>query len=161
MALDGRFLRRLGLSATYARSESGNSKWLDPYFGGTCFRLGYARAFAEGLTAHLEVTLISVEFSALEQCTYDELTDTIRVLWVRLVEHFGVTAEVVCDGVSHGLGAVSKAGLGEDKVYVRFHGGPAEEESYSDLLLRQSLTDERRHLCFARGSTCQARPGAE
>ncbi len=93
LALDGRFSRRLGLSATYARSDSGNSKWLDPFFGGTCFRLGYARAVAEGVTAHFEVTLIGVEFSALEQRTYDELTDKIRALWMRLVEHFGVTPE--------------------------------------------------------------------
>ena len=51
LALDQRFRRRLGLSATYARDDDGNLAWLDPYFGGTCFRLGYARAVAEGVTA--------------------------------------------------------------------------------------------------------------
>jgi RNA polymerase primary sigma factor len=33
LALDGRFRRRLGLSATYAREDDGNLAWLDPYFG--------------------------------------------------------------------------------------------------------------------------------
>ncbi|MGH9073629.1 MAG: DEAD/DEAH box helicase, partial [Acidimicrobiales bacterium] len=41
LALDGRFARRLGLSATYARDDDGHLAWLDPYFGPTCFRMGY------------------------------------------------------------------------------------------------------------------------
>ena len=48
LALDGRFRRRLGLSATYARDDDGDLAWLDPYFGGTCFRLGYAPRSATG-----------------------------------------------------------------------------------------------------------------
>ncbi|MHB8342614.1 MAG: DEAD/DEAH box helicase family protein, partial [Mycobacteriales bacterium] len=32
LALDGRFRRRLGLSATYARNDDGNLAWLDPSF---------------------------------------------------------------------------------------------------------------------------------
>ncbi len=31
-------------SATYARDDDRNLAWLDPYFGGTCLRLGYRRA---------------------------------------------------------------------------------------------------------------------
>ena len=34
------------ITATYARDDDGNMAWLDPYFGRTCFRLGYDRAVA-------------------------------------------------------------------------------------------------------------------
>ena len=45
LALDERFERRLGLSATYARDDDGHVDWLDPFFGGTCFRMGYRRGW--------------------------------------------------------------------------------------------------------------------
>ncbi len=90
LALDGRFRRRLGLSATYARDDDGNLAWLDPYFGGTCFRLGYRRAVAEGIIARFTVTMVGVAFLPSEQDRYDELTDIIRRLQARLIERFEV-----------------------------------------------------------------------
>ena len=60
LALDPRFRRRLGLSATYARDDDGNLAWLDPYFGGVCFRLDYRRAVADEVTARLTVSLVGV-----------------------------------------------------------------------------------------------------
>jgi RNA polymerase primary sigma factor len=90
LALDPRFSRRLGLSATYARDDDGNLAWLDPYFGGTCFRLGYDRAVADGVTARFTVTLIGVCFSPDEQARYDELTEVLRKLRARLIERYGV-----------------------------------------------------------------------
>lgn len=114
LALDPRFRRRLGLSATYARDDDGNLSWLDPYFGGTCFRLGYARAVAEGVVARFTVTLIGVELSPPEQATYDELTEAVRCLRARLVSKFGLPAEpfeaflravmVLADGEGEGSG---------------------------------------------------------
>lgn len=92
LALDGRFTRRLGLSATYARDDDGNLAWLDPYFGGTCFRLGYGRAVAEGIIARFTVTMVGVEFLPSEQDLYDELTEIIRRLQARLIEQFEVPA---------------------------------------------------------------------
>ncbi len=93
LALDGRFRRRLGLSATYARDDEGNADWLDPYFGGTCFRLGYRRAVDETITARFTVTLLGVRFSPVEQARYSELTESMRSLHARLVGRHGVPAD--------------------------------------------------------------------
>jgi superfamily II DNA or RNA helicase len=90
LALDPRFSRRLGLSATYAREDDGNLVWLDPYFGGTCFRLGYNRAVGDGVTARFTVTLVGVVFSAGEQAQYDELTELMRKLRAQLIGRYGV-----------------------------------------------------------------------
>jgi superfamily II DNA or RNA helicase len=92
LALDQRFRRRLGLSATYAREDDGKLAWLDPYFGGTCFRLGYARAVGDGVTARFTVTLVGVRFSVEERWLYDELTDRMAALRARLIA-WGVPAE--------------------------------------------------------------------
>ncbi len=93
LALDHRFRRRLGLSATYARTDDGNLAWLDPYFGGTCFRLGYARAVAEGITARFTVSLVGVRFFPAEQDRYQELTVQMAALRARLITQFGLPAE--------------------------------------------------------------------
>ena len=58
---------RLGLSATYERSDGGHLDILDPFFGGTCFELDYARAIADEVTAHFNVALIGVKFNSEEQ----------------------------------------------------------------------------------------------
>jgi superfamily II DNA or RNA helicase len=95
LALDPRFGRRLGLSATYARDDDGNLAWLDPYFGGTCFRLGYARAVAEGIVAHFTVALVGVRFSPPERSLYDELTKLMAGLRATLVKVYGLPPEPV------------------------------------------------------------------
>ncbi len=92
LALDQRFRHRLGLSATYAREDDGNQAWLDPYFGGTCFRLGYSRAKGEGITARFTVSLVGVSFSAEERACYDDLTDRIGALGARLIKRHGIPA---------------------------------------------------------------------
>ncbi|MGH9107433.1 MAG: DEAD/DEAH box helicase [Acidimicrobiales bacterium] len=93
LALDRRFVRRLGLSATYAREDDGNLVWLGPYFGRTCFRLGYARAVADGVVARFRVVLVGVHFAPAEQAAYDELTELMRGLRARLVSQHGVPEE--------------------------------------------------------------------
>ena len=93
LALDPRFRRRLGLSATYAREDNGNLAWLDPYFGGTCFRLGYERAVADEIVARFSVVLLGVQFSSSERATYEELTKLMGALRARLVRECGVPGE--------------------------------------------------------------------
>ncbi len=93
LALDPRFGRRLGLSATYAREDNGNLAWLDPYFGGTCFRLGYERAVADGIVARFSVVLLGVQFSSSERAAYEELTKLMGALRARLVRECGVPEE--------------------------------------------------------------------
>jgi RNA polymerase primary sigma factor len=86
-------VHRLGLTATYARDDDGNMAWLDPYFGRTCFRLGYDRAVADAIVARFTVTLIGVRFSRAERAKYDELTEQMGVLRARLVREHGVPKE--------------------------------------------------------------------
>jgi superfamily II DNA or RNA helicase len=93
LALDGRFGHRLGLSATYARDDDGNLAWLDPFFGGTCFRLGYRRALDDGVTARFTVALLGVRFSAGEQAGYALLTDRMGALRARLLGQHLVPGE--------------------------------------------------------------------
>ena len=93
LALDPRFSSRLGLSATYAREDDGTLAWLDPYFGGTCFRLGYRRAIADGATARFCVTLAGVRLSAVEAEIYEELSERMAVLRSRLLRAHGLPAE--------------------------------------------------------------------
>ena len=90
LALDPRFDRRLGLSATYARDDDGHHEWLDPYFRGTCFQLNYRRAVADGVTARVAVTLIGVAFDETERADYDERTTTMRTAAARLCTRWGV-----------------------------------------------------------------------
>jgi superfamily II DNA or RNA helicase len=93
LALDGRFDRRLGLSATYARDDDGHRTWLDPYFGGTCYRLGYRRAIGDGVAARVAVALVAVRFEPFERADYDELTDLMSRAAARLIERYGVARD--------------------------------------------------------------------
>lgn len=95
LALEARFPRRLGLSATYARSDDGNLAWLDPYFGGTCFRMGYRRAIADGVTARFRVALLGVRFDPDERCDYEELCDIMAATRAQLIKRGGVPPEPI------------------------------------------------------------------
>ncbi|MDQ3384541.1 MAG: DEAD/DEAH box helicase [Actinomycetota bacterium] len=94
--------RRLGLSATYARSDDAHLSTLDPYFGGTCYRLDYRRALDDGVIARSNVTLVGVRLGPDEQAAYDELTQTMSAARGQLVgggyvpaEPFGAFIEAV------------------------------------------------------------------
>ena len=54
-ALRDEFERRLGLTATFARDDGGCESYLAPYFGDTCFRMRYAQAIEDEVTAHFKV----------------------------------------------------------------------------------------------------------
>ena len=73
VALCTSFPYRLGLSATYDRSDGAHLDWLDPYFGRRCFRMGYRRALAERVVAPFDISLVSVEFSDPEMTAYRDL----------------------------------------------------------------------------------------
>ena len=95
VALAEGFGRRLGLSATYARADDGHLTWLDPYFGGTCFRMGYRRAIRDGVIAPFVVALVGVEFSPEERAGYEELTAIMTVARAKLVASGLAPAEPV------------------------------------------------------------------
>lgn len=95
VALEARFPRRLGLSATYARGDDGNLTWLDPYFSGTCYRIGYGRAIADGVVCRFRLALVAVEFEVDERAEYDELRLVLSSSRARLVHRHGVPSEPV------------------------------------------------------------------
>jgi RNA polymerase primary sigma factor len=130
LALDSRFQRRLGLSATYGREDNGTAAWLDPYFGGTCFRLGYERAKAEAVTARFTVTLLGVRLDHEERATYDDLTRLMGRLWARLVGRHGIPAAPF-DAFLRGLAALA---------------GSEEEGSHVARSYRQAMLERRRLL---------------
>jgi superfamily II DNA or RNA helicase len=75
-ALREAFTRRLGLTATFARDDGGCEAFLAPYFGETCFQMGYAQAIEDEVTAHFKVALVGVDFgSETERHEYDLAAD--------------------------------------------------------------------------------------
>lgn len=93
LALEAGFAHRLGLSATYARSDDAHLRWLDPYFGGTCFRMGYRRAIDDGVTARFTVALVGVRFAVEERRYYQELTEIMSASAAELLAAGLVPAE--------------------------------------------------------------------
>ena len=79
-ALSERFDYRLGLTATYARSDDAQATQLDPYFGGVIHRLWYERALADDVIAPFDLALVGVPLTRYEQATYEQLTTSISKL---------------------------------------------------------------------------------
>jgi RNA polymerase primary sigma factor len=93
LVLDQAFPRRLGLTATYERSDGGHLAYLAPYFGGPpIFSLDYQRAIADGVAAHFKLALIGVPLTPSEQQRYLEADEALRDARARLI-HQGVPAE--------------------------------------------------------------------
>ena len=92
-ALDERFTRRLGLSATYRRNDNGNTDFLEPYFGETCFEMDYVRAIDDGVISNFSVALIGVNFSYNERTKYEDYSKSLKQLKKKLVINFEVTEE--------------------------------------------------------------------
>jgi superfamily II DNA or RNA helicase len=87
--LDPRYLRRLGLTATYERSDDGIAD-LNAFFGGSpVFSIGYERAIREEVVAHYAVVMVGVEFDSEEREQYDVADKKCR----------GLRAELLCCGL--------------------------------------------------------------
>lgn len=93
-ALEVGFGSRLGLTATYERSDDGVAEWLDPYFGGLCYKLGYREALADGVIAPFRIAFVGVEFaSEAEFDAYQEASARASRYRRRLVAEWGLTPE--------------------------------------------------------------------
>ena len=55
----------------YERDDDGVAMYLDRYFGGTAFRLGFDRALEEQAIASFDLAMVAVPLSAAEQAEYD------------------------------------------------------------------------------------------
>lgn len=93
LALGDRFERRLGLSATYERNDTGREVFLDPYFGPTCFEMTYERALADKVIADFVVALVGVEFDIDEREDYEFYSDRAAKMRHKLVNLHGLPAE--------------------------------------------------------------------
>jgi superfamily II DNA or RNA helicase len=110
LALGSAFPRRLGLTATLARPDDGHTTWLAPYFGETCFRMGYRRAMQDGVMARFALALVGVRFSPEERDRYDELSLEMRLRRAKLL-HQGLVRE---DPVGAFLQDVARLAQGDD-----------------------------------------------
>jgi RNA polymerase primary sigma factor len=116
--LESMFDRRLGLTATYEREDYGVERFLDPYFGGVCYSVGYEEALHDRVIAPFKIAFVGVAFSAVEAVEYQELSEKLRRQKSRLValadipeEPFGEFIKAV-GKLSHGAGPASRfAGL--------------------------------------------------
>ncbi len=91
--LQGAFDRRLGLTATYEREDSGVQKVLDPYFGRSVFRVDYERALADDVIAPFKIAFVAVKFSPEERLRYEEYDKRASRYRKKLVGDYGLTEE--------------------------------------------------------------------
>jgi superfamily II DNA or RNA helicase len=117
-ALDERFERRLGLSATYQRNDNGNTEWLEPYFGETCFRLNYKRAIDDGVISQFSVALVGVAFSDFERAEYDEYSEKLYRLKKKLLNGFDLTEEPFGEFMKE-VSLLAEGGCGEGTGIAR------------------------------------------
>jgi len=69
-ALLTQYSERLGLTATLERSDDAVTDLLLPFFGGICYRYGFAEAIADGVCAAPRVAFVGVPLSVDEQAEY-------------------------------------------------------------------------------------------
>ncbi|MCQ9385737.1 sigma-70 family RNA polymerase sigma factor [Brevibacterium moorei] len=79
-ALSERFHYRLGLTATYTRSDDAQKFTLDPYFGGVVFRLWYDRALRDGVISPFKIAFVGVQLTSGERSVYEDTTSRITKL---------------------------------------------------------------------------------
>jgi superfamily II DNA or RNA helicase len=100
-ALDKRYVRRLGLTATFERSDNRLDDLKAFFESSPVFQIGYDRAVPEGIVAHYVVARVGVDFTKPEQSAYDEANDTCRSTRSWLIraglpkEPFGLYMEAV------------------------------------------------------------------
>jgi superfamily II DNA or RNA helicase len=91
--LEEAFRARLGLTATYERTDNGLEEWLDPYFGGCCYQLGYKEALEDGVIAPFRIAFVGVQFSPAEAAAYEEAASKAGRYRSRLIDEWGLPAE--------------------------------------------------------------------
>jgi RNA polymerase primary sigma factor len=117
-ALRADYTRRLGLTATYERNDNGIAEYLDPFFGGVVTTYDYRRAVPEGVVAPFALALLGVTLTAVERERYDELTEEIVQLTVKLKPHCD-PAKPFMEEVSHLAASIDRIGLMANKFLSR------------------------------------------
>lgn len=96
-ALHPSYRRRLGLTATFERSDDDGIDFLISYFGGpTVYSLGFAEAIRDGIVAHYDVKRVAVDLTSSERSAYDQADEVVRDCRLQLLaagfeaDQFGV-----------------------------------------------------------------------
>lgn len=91
--LTERFPERIGLTATFERSDDGVERFLLPYFRTVIEGCSYERGHADGILAPVSVMLVAVPFDPIEAAEYQEYDEAARKLRGDLIEKFGCAGE--------------------------------------------------------------------
>lgn len=76
-ALQEQYAWRLGLTATYERSDGEHENALTPYFGGVIYTLWYDRALQDQVIASFDIALVGVQLTEDEKVSYEDLSNTM------------------------------------------------------------------------------------
>lgn len=87
LALDERYEWRLGLTATLERPD-GQHNVLERFFGGICYRIGYAAALADGAVTPFAVALVGADLEEGEAVAYRRVSDEIKDAYRTLVDRY-------------------------------------------------------------------------
>ncbi|AWG98502.1 DEAD/DEAH box helicase [Rhodococcus ruber] len=87
------FTERIGLTATFERSDDGVERHLLPYFGTVINGCDYERGHTDGILAPVRVMLVAVPFDEFEAAEYQEYDELARKLRGDLIEKFGCVGE--------------------------------------------------------------------
>jgi superfamily II DNA or RNA helicase len=118
--LEDNFNARLGLTATYERDDDGLVKYLDPYFGDVCYRLGYEEALQDDVIAHFKIAFVGVQFGSDEADAYDVAAENATKYRRLLILRFGVT-EAPFGEFMREVGYHAKTGVGEVQRVAGFY----------------------------------------
>jgi RNA polymerase primary sigma factor len=165
-ALNPCFPRRLGLTATSERRDDGNEEHVYPYFGSICYRLAYAQALTENVTAHFRVALVGLAFA-----TWGEKADYERIVeqqgehrkWLKENEWASSSSseQFYTDVFSLAGSIVRRQGIGDSMVAVHkaklfvncFHRkrdlvGETPSKRHALIKLRPAIKEAQRVLVF-------------
>ncbi|MGV9747280.1 DEAD/DEAH box helicase family protein [Rhodococcus zopfii] len=87
------FSERIGLTATFERSDDGVERHLLPYFRTVINGCDYERGHADGILAPVRVMLVAVPFDEIEAAEYQEFDELARKLRGDLINKFGCADE--------------------------------------------------------------------
>lgn len=177
-ALDPEFEQRLGLTATYDRGDTGNERYLEPYFGGIVKALWYDEALAQEAISPFRIALVAVRFNDEDQATYSFHDENAKQARGELIDIHGVAPEPfgefmrqVTELSDGGAGDATKAArryLGafskrrqllaetECKIPILEALAPAVSESGGTLVFTQTKDSARRSAELFRAAGCSA-----
>jgi len=119
-ALEEKFVRRLGLTATYERDDGGKELYLDPYFKSVCYTLGYDEALTDGVIAKFKIAFIGFDFNDSERKDYHKFNKDCVKYRTYFIKNYGLTSEPFGEFMKE-VTKLSKGGEGEATMSARYY----------------------------------------